>query len=100
MGVLEELRRAQSTSPSVLTKLRSYSSVLTICRDTTEQRAAEAALKNLNATLEARVEARTLELKRANHDLKTFADTASHDLRAPLRAIAGSERGCPYSRVR
>jgi len=64
-------------------------SVLAICRDTTEQKAAEAALKNLNATLEARVEARTLELKRANLDLKTFADTASHDLRAPLRAIAG-----------
>ncbi|MCD6498648.1 MAG: PAS domain S-box protein [Deltaproteobacteria bacterium] len=46
--------------------------------------------------LEKEVEARTAELKasnrelaQANEDLKTFASSVSHDLKAPLRAIKG-----------
>jgi PAS domain S-box-containing protein len=64
-------------------------SVIGIGRDITPLKAAEAELIKLNATLEERVAARTLDLERANSDLRSFAWTVSHDLRAPLRAIRG-----------
>jgi signal transduction histidine kinase len=41
----------------------------------------------LNESLETQVDERTKELKRSNQDLDQFAYIASHDLKAPLRAI-------------
>lgn len=63
-----------------------------ILRDITQQKAADAAIKALNAELAQRVEERTAQLAARNRELETFTYSVSHDLKTPLRGLDGYSR--------
>ena len=60
-----------------------------ISTDITDLKRAEEEARRLNTGLEARVRERTAELEASTRELDAFAYSVSHDLRAPLRAVAG-----------
>lgn len=54
-----------------------------------EHHAAAEDMRRRNAELEERVRRHTAELEAVNRELESFTGAVAHDLRAPLRAIAG-----------
>ena len=67
---------------------RAYA-VCSISTDITELLRAEEQVRRLVTDLEQRVRARTADLEATNREIDAFTYSVSHDLRGPLRAIAG-----------
>lgn len=60
-----------------------------VIHDITAEKQAEVAVRQMNLTLEQRIQERTAQLTAVNKELEAFAFSVSHDLRTPIRQIDG-----------
>lgn len=60
-----------------------------VVQDISERKHSEWRLRKLNDGLENLVSERTIELRETLRELETFSYSVAHDLRSPIRAIAG-----------
>ena len=60
-----------------------------ITQDISARKETKLEVQRLNASLEQRIQERTLELKRAYGELESYSYAVAHDLRSPLRIING-----------
>jgi PAS domain S-box-containing protein len=84
----ESLYHEEITITPVTDSSGEISHFIAIKLDITERKRAEEALLEARQNLEQLVAERTAQLVEANSNLQTFAHSAAHDLRSPLRSIS------------
>ena len=88
----KEWLRIFSYSGTVLHYENSKGLAFLTIKDVTERKQAEEALRDAKVNLEYKVNERTTQLLAKSKELENFCYSVSHDLRAPLRGIAGYSR--------